>query len=351
MTPTEIRTALSDVRDAVDVPPVDRLAFQARVRAARRRRTTGRGVVAVAGLAAAAALVAGALQALPEESEPPVADQPAAAVADPTLVVGFVVQDRLVVGGPGGFTETDIPARNVLGVLDGVLLQADYLGALVAVPVDEAGVPGEPERLATIDRAYLDPAGARVVVETAGVYRAWSPGAGWTDLEPSDGFAIAFDGDRRVVSASDDPTLTLIGVDGPVRSLPVDRGVTDRDLVAGVLALETFHGARFFDADTGRLLSRVRGEGTIGRLAPDGSTYARRADDGVVLVDPRTGRRTPVETEVGVTANGIAWTGPETFVVVTRDDAGQGALQECDAVERSCRLLYRDPSGTLKLTS
>lgn len=59
MTRTEIRNALLEVRESVAVPPVDRLAFRARVRAERRRRTTGR--LAVAGIAAAAVAVVGTL--------------------------------------------------------------------------------------------------------------------------------------------------------------------------------------------------------------------------------------------------------------------------------------------------
>ena len=57
MTTTEIREALLAVEQAVDVPPADQVAFQARVRAERRRRTAGRVLVAAA--AAAAVVTAG----------------------------------------------------------------------------------------------------------------------------------------------------------------------------------------------------------------------------------------------------------------------------------------------------
>jgi hypothetical protein len=353
MTPTDLSTALTEVRDAVEAPPADRLAFHARVRAERRRRTAGRAAIALAGAAAAASVVGGVLQVLPEEEGTPVATTPPREVADPTRVVGFVVQDRLVVGGPGGFTATDVPARNVLGVFDGQLLLADTTGALVSVSVDEDGVPGASQRLGTVLRAYADGADRVVVEETEGVYRAWRPGTeGLTvmDLDLGDDVATAFDGDRRVDSGPDG--YTLVGVDGPVRELPAGGGIIDQDLVAGVLALETLRGARFFDADTGEVLARVRGEGYTGGLSPDAATYARSTEDGVVLVDPRTGRRTPVEMAVDVRAGGIAWTGADTFVAAGRDDdTGTGVLQECDAVARTCRLLYEDPSGTLKLSS
>lgn len=355
----QVRTTLSAVRDAVDVPAPDRVALQARVRAARRRRTTGRTAVALVAAVAVTAAAAGVGRLLPEEDRAPVASGSPLEVDDPSRVVGFVVQGRLVVGGPAGFTVTGIPARNVLGVLGGRVLLSDGAGDLVAVPVDQDGVPGKAERLGTGLRDYLDPAGGRIITQQEDdTYRAWSPETRtWTDLDvdPADGgSAAAFDGDHRVDSGPDG--YLLIGTGGPVRSLPTGGGIIDEDLVAGVLALETSHGARFFDASTGELLSRIRGAGYSGRLAPDGTSYARTAPDGVTLVDPRDGRLSPVATEVDGSATGIAWTGPDTFVVAARGDqtatgTGTGTLQECDAVERTCRLLYQDPSGTLKLTS
>lgn len=58
MTRTEIQTALTEVGQAVAVPEVDRLAFQARVRAQRRRRTTTRALAAT-GVAAAVVTAVG----------------------------------------------------------------------------------------------------------------------------------------------------------------------------------------------------------------------------------------------------------------------------------------------------
>ncbi|MFC4787041.1 hypothetical protein ACT8ZV_21375 [Nocardioides sp. MAHUQ-72] len=60
MTSTEIRDALTEVRDAVEVPPVDEVAFRARVRAERRRHVGGRALLAGA---AAAVLAVGAVGA------------------------------------------------------------------------------------------------------------------------------------------------------------------------------------------------------------------------------------------------------------------------------------------------
>lgn len=58
MTRTEIETALTEVGQAVTAPEIDHLAFRARVRAERRRRTTGRALAAT-GIAAAVVTAAG----------------------------------------------------------------------------------------------------------------------------------------------------------------------------------------------------------------------------------------------------------------------------------------------------
>lgn len=350
MSPTDLTTALNEVRDAVEVPPVDRVAFQARVRAERRRRTTTRAAGAVAGLAATAAVVAGGAHLSLGDGATPVASAPTLAVDEPTEIVGFVLQGRLVVGGPGGFTETDIPARNVLGVLAGRLVQADYRGALVAVPVDPDGAPGAAERLASVLRVHLDRAGGRVVAEGEdGRYRIWEAATGaWTDLDvpPAVGdFVVATDGEHRVDSGPDG--FTLRDSADLVRVLPFRGGVIGWDLKVGVLAVETHHGVRFFDAASGRQLSRAGGQG-MGAISPDGRSYARGWTSGVNLVDPQTGRRTPVE--VDVPGAEVVWTGAETFVVVGRQDDGTKVLQECDAVRRTCRILYEDPTDTLSIT-
>ena len=103
MTTNEIREALVAIERSVDVPPVDRVAFQARVRAARRRRTTGRALVAVG--AAAAVVTAGVVgnAVVDEPQSAPLAEAPGEVTAGSVPdTVFFTVDHRLTALDPRG---------------------------------------------------------------------------------------------------------------------------------------------------------------------------------------------------------------------------------------------------------
>jgi hypothetical protein len=345
---TEIRTALTGVRDAVEAPSLDRVAVQARVRAERRRRTTGRVAVAIGGVAAAAVAAVG-LSVVLEDTAPPTTDAAARPVADPRHLVGFVVEDRLVVGGPDGFDTTEVPARNVLGDLTDVIVLTDTTGALVVVPVD-GGRAGAAERLlaGAVDQAWLDSSGVLRAQRADGALVRGTLRDGWeTDVSPT-GDLYLVDGRTRV--ESDEDGLSLLREQEVLRRIPSGRGVIGGSLASGSLAVETQRGVRFYDAATGRRTAAVAStDGGAGRLSQDGSRYARVADGDLTLVDPRTGTVEPVDGPGGYDG-GIAWTSPDTFVVVARDPAGN-SLWECGTERRTCRELFRDPGGTLKLHS
>ncbi len=103
MTTTEIREALLAVEQAVDVPPADQVAFQARVRAERRRRTAGRALVAAA--AAAAVVTAGIAgnAVLGDPESTPLANTPGE-TADRSVpdTVFFTLDNRLTALDPQG---------------------------------------------------------------------------------------------------------------------------------------------------------------------------------------------------------------------------------------------------------
>jgi hypothetical protein len=103
MTTTEIREALVAIEQSVEVPPVDQAAFQARVQAERRRRTTGRALIGVA--AAAAVVTAGVVgnTVLDEPQSAPLADAPGeVAVASVPDTVFFTLDDELTALDPHG---------------------------------------------------------------------------------------------------------------------------------------------------------------------------------------------------------------------------------------------------------
>lgn len=347
MSDTEIRESLTAVRDAVVVPPVDRLAFERRVRAERRRRTAGRVLVAGAVAASVAAVAVVGVSVLSRAPAPPT-PVAAAAVTSPERLVGFVVEGHLVVGGPSGYHETGVPARNVLGIIDGLLVLVDpEPGALVGVPVAADGTPG-PERriLPGVAYAWLDAsAGTVYVVDDVGRLRSWTAEDDeWTTLSTPESSVYLADAGHQVESGPNGATLVA---DGLRRALPSGGGIIGGGLAGSVLAWETQRGLRFFDADTGLRTARLRGQWS-GALSADGTSYAGSHDGSVSTVDPRTGEATAVGGPDSL--NGVTWTAADTFVGAERI-ADVATLWECRADTLACTRLYVDPSGTLKLHS
>lgn len=347
MSATEIREALNEIHAAVDVPPVDRVAFERRVRAERRRRTAGRVVVATA-VAASVATVAGVSVSVLNRDPAPPTSVAAAAVTDPEQLVGFVVDGRLVVGGSDGYHETSVPARNVLGVIDEMLVLTDGAGALVGVPVAADGTPGPERRLLSdvIAYAWLDRGdGTIYVVDELGRFRSWSPGdERWTTQPAPHADLYLVDSGHQVESGPGGATLVA---DGLRRALPSGGGITGGGLAGSVLAWQTERQLRFYDADTGRRLARVPGEWS-GALSADGSSYAGSHDGRVSVVDTRDGTVTDVSGPASLA--GVVWTSDATFAGGERI-ADATTLWECRADTLSCTRLYADPSGTLQLRS
>lgn len=102
MTTTEVREALLAVERAVDVPPADQVAFQARVRAERRSRTAGRVLV---GAAAAVAVVAAGVAGNARFGDPertPLANTPGETATSVHHTVFFTLDNRLTALDPRG---------------------------------------------------------------------------------------------------------------------------------------------------------------------------------------------------------------------------------------------------------
>jgi len=343
---TEIRTALAGIRDAVEAPPVDRIALQARVRAERRRRTTGR-VAAALVSAAAVTVTAVGVSAVVRETPPPTTDVAAGPLATPAAVTGFALDGRLVVGTSGGYEKLRTPARTVLGVLDGVLTFLDREGGLWGVPVDGSGTTGPVRRLlpGVIDYSWQG-TGVLTVQTQDGLLHAWRGGdAPWESRQsPTTDHLAAVDGGVWVESDSSGLTLRSGGLR---KRLPRGGGVTGTDLVGGTLAYETFRALRFYDARTGELLARLPGQWG-GRLTPDGAAYVG-VGERLSLVDPRSGDRQEFTGPEGL--DSLVWTSEDTFV--GRDHGGgEGrvhVLWECGVESLSCERLYADPAGTLEL--
>jgi hypothetical protein len=278
MSPTDLHTALIDVHDAVDVPPLDRVGVQVRARAHRRRRTAGRAAVGVA----AALVVGGVAWAVPGGGAPdratPAPSSEKGRLREPVLAepVWFVQDDRLTSLDPTG------DVQHYAADVDTVVGWTD-------------------------DRVYAIASGTRrlVVGETT-----WDAGRGELSFafgDPPTDKAVgsaALSGDGRFLAWTVADYLTFIDMEADtttstqVRAGTVVEGVS----AAGVLlaspgAMDLFLDARY------RSIPAPDGEPAVAALAQD-HVLVRWPDGGSRLYDLASGEVVPVATYPGPTALG-----------------------------------------------
>jgi hypothetical protein len=338
MTPTDIRESLTEVRDAVPVPPIDAARFDARVRHHRRRRRalqagTGAGV-----LAAATAIAAVLPHALHRDEPTPVA------TAVPADGVPIVLDGRVQqLAADGSLTDTGLSGTPI-GRLDGrlVVLDGDRLLGLADGPIDG------------VVTAYVDPFGVT--------------------YQTTDGL-IVFAGQRGQHSAQDEATLLAGGAsvyvddDGSGPRIHDSRGVHPVDLGSDGASpeldgVEAAGGTVVFVHDGGVEVYDARGErrdgflgGTTGALSGDGATYAYAPGPdeleagmtaGLSLYD--TGTRDVRRVPLADPALDLAWYDGDVYVLT--QDAAQGAgersLWRCDT--DACDRLLTEPGESLSLS-
>jgi hypothetical protein len=230
MTPTDVRQALTEVREATDVPVVDRIAFQRRVRSERHRRTLGRAAAATGAAAAVVSVVA--------------------------LAGGVGLgDDRRVDPEPVGRPATGSVSETVFFVLDGRLTALDPAGVVHDLGVRSEGVVGW-----TSERVYALDDDSHVVVRT-----------------------VSYDdeGSRRATFGSDESP-----VGGPVRTVALSGdgrylGWTDIDDVAHRYDLKAGREDLTISGNAG---AAVAGVGADGLLLYTADGLVVRDDDSVVQV-------------------------------------------------------------------
>lgn len=338
MTLTEIREALTEVRDAVEVPPVDRVAFQRRVRAERRRRTSGR--VLVAGAAAAVVVAGVALAGIGTGDErrvdPGPAGPPAAAGAVSETVY-FVLDGRLTALDPAGVVhDLDLPAEAVVGWTSERVYVLDGEGRLVVrtVSYDDEG-----SRRATFGSAPSPVAGPVQTMVLSGDGRY----LGWTDL---DDVAHRYDlkAEREDLTLPGLAGASVIGVGADGLLLHSADGLVVRDAGSGVQVPvgEKWGGAsaqlafghvlvgdrdgssRLYDlADPAEPVATLDGFGVLG-------PYAERVAvlDGARLEIWDGGTVAPV-TGLDARPDQVRWA-DETTLLVAAHDAEEAGLWVCD---------------------
>ncbi len=368
MTSHDLAQTLAAVHDAVPVPPIDDLAFRTRVREARRRRTAVRAVTAVATVAAVGAGV-GLLAPWPgsgpstDPAGPAGVDRSADPAAVPAEAFAYVLDGSVVTLGASGETvDTGIEAEEVLGVdADQVVAVADESRVLV-FPFGADGElgPGRPVVDEPVQRAVLSKDHRRIawvgLDDTLHVADLGSPRADVSvPLLAEQTRLIAVDGDHWVEDEGD--RLSLRYPEQSFEVLP-QSDPDSAELAGPVLAVQGAQGVELFDATDGS--PRVTGGtgGTVGALAPDGSTYVTGTTDadvdrgtapGLELLDAEDGSVRTVQGPDFAFVLDVSWTGSTFWALVSRD-AGE-ALLECSAQSATCEARVTVTPGALTLPS
>jgi len=373
MTHTEIREALLDVRDGIEVPVPDAVAFRSRVRAARRRRLGGRAVAA----ASVAAVVAGAVT----WTARPVGDGPTAGVthvpavrppqpASAPQMFPMSLDGRLSTVRPDGSGfGTGVRVEEVLG--DGpagiVVVRRDSHLLLLPLAVD--GQPLDPVDVgsgAPVQRAWLDKTGETVAFVTLQDRVHLRSVASGADLVPASALApgedlLGVDGTRWLTGVAGGDRVTIH--DGARSTdLSAANDVLGAQLAGDTVAVTTADGVEFFDASSGRTLGHADGLGP-GSLSPDGRLYAaapgaQELDAGAApdwyLVDARTGDRSVYAGRPArARATAMTWQDSDRFLVVATDPVqpGNRIVSDCSVATQRCSERYNDAGDTLELAS
>lgn len=261
MTRTEIQSALTEVARAVTAPPVDRVAFQARVRHERRRRTAGRLAAGVGSVAAAVAVAGLVLGGSP---------------GDAGTDGSGLVTDR------SGSGATVPGARETVWfVRDGSLTALDPSGRLHDLAVATEGVVGS-----TAERVYALDAESRLVVRAVRYDDEGSRVASFApEPAPVTGAlaSVALSGDGRY--------LGWLDLAGTAHRFDLKAGREDLAVRVGTDAAVTDVGADGLLVTAGGELALHTAGGRVEvPLQGDGYGAASEVELGRVLVQDRDGR-------------------------------------------------------------
>jgi hypothetical protein len=359
---TEIRDALTAVRDAVHVPPVDDLRFRELVRSERRRRTGGR---VLAGLAAATVVgVVGTLvvTGADDDRRADVADTPGSAAFTASIPVS--IDDRLaLVTADGSVLRSGVRVEDVVGTTSQGVVVVGRDSHVRLVPVDGSGERatfGEPRDLvgAPVQSAHLDKQGLFLgFVDLGDTLHLREVGAE-TDyesspVEPTDR-VLSIDGGRWMTD-SESEGLVLHDHGSSTQIGPAFPAIT-AELADITVAVGTSDGVEVFEPSDGtpRFGGSLGGE--VSSLAPGGglvatATGAEQSDQGmsveVWLLDAFTGEQAPMRGFDGGPARDIAWVDDDEFAVLA--GIGEDELWVCSADQRRCELRLSRPANALRL--
>ncbi len=353
MSITEIRTALHVVHDAVEVPPVDRLEFQRRVRSARRRRTTGRvlaGTAAAVAVATGVALMGDVTRSGDRPMDGGIAGDPGA-TGRVSESIYFSRAGRLTALDPlGRVHDLGIPVRAIVGWTSERVYAIDAEGMLVIRAVtyaDEASAASyapdsSPARGPVLSAALSDDGRYLAWQDMDRTVRRYNLEADRQDLvlPAEEGVSVVSVSAEGVLLAGD-ARLEIHTGDAEI-AVPVDDVEADGQLALGQVFADSGSSWRLFRLVDGTLDEAAFGLGD-GRLAP----YAERVavigpdDTGRVRVQVWDGRPGPDPAGLeGVVPAQVRWA-DETTLLVAGQDAGGAGLWVC-GIDLACGRLPVD---------
>lgn len=364
MTTNEITEALTEVRDAIVVPPVDELAFQRLVVREGRRRTTGRVLVASAAAVVLAAGVGLAVQLdAPDEAAPMGTPEKPRAAFDPMTQPVPFLQDRVLqLRMPDGTTvDTGERLEEVLGLTEHGLVTVDNDSGLVLFPVRAHGTgPATEITDEPVQRAWLSKDGLRIGwVGIDNVLHLRELGTDhdyWTgELLSQQTQLMALDGLHWIEDEGDRLSLRYPDVSYEIHPVVDPVGV---ELAGGTLAVQSREGVEVFSALNGTESWPGGVGGGEGALSPDGRLYAAGYPQDSVesgasqifeLIDTADGS---METITLVDYDGVidlSWTGTNFLALITLD--GKNSVLECSAEALACEELIEPTTAVLQLPS
>lgn len=365
MTTTEIREALHEVAAAVPAPGLDRVAFQDRVRAERRRRTGRRAAAAVA--AAAVAVLVGTLAAtgLPGEGRgTDVADAPDGPAAGPTAPVPVSLEGRLaVVAADGGVARSDLRIEEVTGATGSGVVVVDRDSHVRLVPLSGSGAAtsfgrprdlvGAPVQSVQVDQAglvlgfvdlddtlHLRELGADDDFQAAAVAAADRvlavDGNRWTTYSEAEGLVLHEGG-----------TSTMVGTEFPAATAELDGQTLAVGTSDGVEVFEASNGTPRFGGSLGAEVSALGAGGTLVVTATSQDQSDRGMSAGIWVLDAFTGAQEPLHGYDGGPARDLAWVDDDEVAVLA--GSGRDELWACSVAAARCELRLTAAAGALAL--
>lgn len=255
MTPTDIRETLTEVREAVAVPPVDTSRFEARVRRYRRTLRLRRAAAAAGAAAAVVAAVTVVPQVLAEPEPTPVASAGAAGGV-PVVLDGHVQ----LVAPDGSLSDTGLSGTPI-GRLGGelVVLDGERLLGVGDAPIEDVVA-------AYVHRSGVTYQTTAGLIEFAGVDGRNSAQGPGTLLAATNAVYVDDEGDGPLIHDASGIHRVDLGSDGAHVEL-------DRTEAAGrTVVFVHDNGVEVYDV-SGQRRDGFLG-GATGALSSDGSTYA-----------------------------------------------------------------------------